>query len=245
MNKTKASPTVRLGLIVFCLGLSACKPEETVRTPLPDVSMNEKASPAPVRAAAEVVEEKGPVRLTLRLLKTRIPESEHSLWVKIIITNTGDSRMLVLDDVFQKGPQDLRHYTDVGLFLEIRDAQDKKPFWLRPEDHYPPRECWPDDFGPDREEDASFWLAAGKSTGTPAMAYQRLKDAWCYKEARPKPIGDFGEIRGYYFSPGKYRVRAVFNQSGMGRIRQEEYGEAPDPYHIRVVTPWIELEVTP
>ena len=235
---------------VLCLGSAACKKRSLQTEPgqlklaPPDQAFPGRSN-LPVPAAAEAKGEKGPIRLTLRLLKTKLHQSESSLWVQVVLTNISDKRILVLDDAFNEGPQELRHYLDTGLYIEFLDGRGREDFWFQPEDHYPPKECWPDNFPAKKAAvDHSFWLEPGKSTATPAMAYQSLYDTWCEGKPRPQPIGDFGEIKGYVFLPGNYRVRAVFDHSGVVK-RRRELGDIPDPDEIRVETPWIDVEATP
>ena len=232
MHKTKT-----LIFAILLAGSASCGRKDAAEKGTPKL-----ASPEPggysrfsVPAAASVSASSGAVKFSLSMPTTHYRVEDRSLWVKATITNVGNKPFFVYSKSLVSGPSALMsvdHWT-----LDVVDAAGKTAFYRADEKPYPPDECRPQFFGLERRELVAkygFSLEVGKSTSTPAMGYP-LADATSCRDMNPDPIGEFGEIKGFYFLPGKYKVRAVYDRS-FHEIRG-------GPEKVRVETPWIEFDV--
>lgn len=94
-----------------------------------------------------------------------------------------------------------------------------------------------------------FWLKPGASTATFAWAYREtVQDEYTDHSGEEPQIGDYTQLWSYeFFHPGKYRIRAVFNQEQSESTRRlfKKHGHTPEPTWIEFKTPFIEFQVLP
>ncbi|MEK7858720.1 MAG: hypothetical protein AAB320_06215 [Elusimicrobiota bacterium] len=91
-------------------------------------------------------------------------------------------------------------------------------------------------------QDTSILLAPGVVLVTPPWV-----DRSYLPDQPPGKIGEFAQLRGYYFGPGKYRIRAVYDHrpSGWTVEYNKKHHLNPDEDEVRVETPYIAIEVVP
>jgi hypothetical protein len=93
-----------------------------------------------------------------------------------------------------------------------------------------------------------LWLRPGASTTTFAWA-NRGPDEYPGRAEDDEALrGGYTELWSYYFyHPGKYRVRAVYNHAHPGSKKEltKEYGYAPESWWVEFKTPFIEFQVLP
>ena len=194
-----------------------------------------------VPAAATVTASSGPVHISLSMPTTSYRAADNSLWVKYTITNIGTEPFSVMSEAFFFDPNALMR---TSLYsVEVQTAEGGYVVFSNPESHMPPEECWPDIYKLPETEfygKVLFYLPVGKSTSTAALAYQSRMGGWCRKEPRPRPIGDFGQLRSVILFPGKYRIRAGYH-AGTPDVEPPMEPTAED---VTIYTPWIAFEAT-
>ncbi|PJA15409.1 MAG: hypothetical protein COX66_10140 [Elusimicrobia bacterium CG_4_10_14_0_2_um_filter_63_34] len=229
-----------------------------------------------VPAAATVTASSGPVKITLQVAQTTLPSKYPSLWIKLTLENIGTTHFAVADLAFEDGPMDL-WYRHKPLSLQFGEEGEEPYTWLPNDEELPDGECWPGDSGRRFfvDRDPALWYAfeqggaqnlrrfveegvptkmwggllkPGDSVTTPPYAYQSLFSAWCEKQPRPKPLGDFGEIPIYGESPGKYRLRAVYAfgpASWDEELTKVMLKSGPlRPENVTFQTPWIDITIS-
>ena len=195
-----------------------------------------------VPAAATVTASSGPVHISLSMPTTSYRAADNSLWVKYTITNIGTEPFSVMSEAFFFDPNALMR---TSLYsVEVQTAEGGYVVFSNPESHMPPEECWPEIYTlpeTDFYGRVFFFLPVGKSTSTVALAYQSRRAGWCDKEPRPRPIGDFGQLRSVILFPGKYRIRAEYDN----KVNRPDSPVRARPDSVKFHTPWIEFEATP
>jgi len=229
-------------LAISLLAFAACKKQAEPSGPklgAPDAGGYTREL---VPAAATVTASSGPVHISLSMPTTSYRAADNSLWVKYTITNIGTEPFSVMSEAFFFDPNALMR---TSLYsVEVQTAEGGYVVFSNPESHMPPEECWPDIYKLPETEfygQVFFFLPVGKSTSTAALAYQTRMAGWCRKEPRPRPIGDFGQLRSVILFPGKYRIRARYRKRTPRLSIPLE--ERPDAVEFH--TPWIEFEATP
>jgi hypothetical protein len=225
------------------------------------LSLGLRSSFAGVPAQAEVSASKGPIRLTLRVLRTSVQLVDHTapLWLQIKLENVGRKPIFVSDEVFFKAqpvpansnPQVL----PIGTFLEVKDSHGRL-LPLARKIHYP-SSCAPSTID-DAETGVNgkglsgraFWLQPGQSTATAAWA--SFDPCEVYREGKPvpSPIGEFSEFNSLIFlGPGAYSLRAQYNheidQDVIADLKKVHAELPVRPENIRVATPVIRFDVLP
>ncbi|PJA13605.1 MAG: hypothetical protein COX66_14510 [Elusimicrobia bacterium CG_4_10_14_0_2_um_filter_63_34] len=228
-------------LAISLLAFAACKKQAEPSGPklgAPDAGGYTREL---VPAAATVTASSGPVKITLSMPTTSYRAADHSLWVKYTITNVGKEPFSVMSEAFFFDPNALMRTS--LYYVEVQTAKGGYVPFYDPESHFPPRECWPEIYTlpeTDFYGRVFFFLPVGKSTSTVALAYQSRRAGWCDKEPRPRPIGDFGQIKAVSLFPGKYRIRAGYH-AGTPDVEPPMEPTAED---VTIYTPWIAFEAT-
>lgn len=211
------------------------------------------ASAAPVEVSAT----SGPVKLTLAVYKTRLKVGEN-VRARLTVTNVG-KKAFALDDFLFNPKQDphagLHRNTasKSGTFLEALD-QDGKPMpQVFHMDTVGWEECEPGKapvrsaFTWDEKASNVVKLEPGESASNSPWAW--APDCLPEGKAAPKPIAPYMEVDAYPLDrPGRYRLRAVYDQAVTGEDVQalKAGGFKPPrlgPEDVVVRTPYIDIHV--
>ena len=232
----------KLLLAISLLAFAACKKQPAPSGPKLGAPEAGGYTRETVPAAVTVSASSGPVKITLSMPTTSYRAADNSLWVKYTITNIGTEPFSVMSEAFFFDPNALMR---TSLYsVEVQTAEGGYVSLSTPEDHMPPQECWPEIYKlpeTDFYGQVFFFLPVGKSTSTAALAYQTRMAGWCRKEPRPRPIGDFGQIKAVSLFPGKYRIRAEYDN----KVNRPDSPVRARPDSVKFHTPWIEFEATP
>lgn len=88
------------------------------------------------------------------------------------------------------------------------------------------------------------WLAPGASTTTIAWAYHD-PDEYADPADEEAQVGDYTQLWTYLLlRPGRYRIRAVYDQEKLIAARQKPGGRR-EPWQVKFKTPYIDFEVIP
>lgn len=157
--------------------------------------------------------QKGPVRLTLRIYNTKV-KPDRSLWYILELKNVGkealrvDARCLSLEVLDPNGNP---------LEAQVGGERRRYERQLPAGDDYI--------FTPE-ELPEQFWLGPGRSTATIAWSDRGGGQYVVHKDDDVAFLTGYTELWTYVFvTPGKYRVRAVYDQP-----QPESWGKIQTPY---------------
>lgn len=145
ISGTQMKRRVRPAFAVLLLCLAACGEKEEEASPRPALTAPEAAFPSgsktlssdspavsAARAEAEATATKDPIKLTLRLLKTKVSKGE-PLWYQVELKNIGNKPIEVYADIFVDPGKSL---TDpVGIWFEVL-SPDGTPLHEKPAEDY-------------------------------------------------------------------------------------------------------------
>ena len=187
-----------------------------------------------LKPEVEVSSESWPIRLTMRLLETRLHLGENP-WYQLTLTHIGDVQFWVTPFVLD--PTQVRHNGKGKKFVYFEligpDGESVDFAFLGRETVF--------DDPPDTEIPGIF--QPGETRATLPWAYNPYD--WGHKPESPGPAprGQYSELPFYDLSkPGKYKIRAVYDRVFPDdRKTPKQLRREGD---VRVVTPWIRFSVT-
>ena len=96
---------------------------------------------------------------------------------------------------------------------------------------------------PTYADPTSFWMESGASTATVAWTSPEIT-ATNAGDPEQTPVGDFAKLSLYYLPPGKYRLRAVYDEYSDPEYYKKHHIK-PEDWFVLVKTPYIDFEVLP
>lgn len=225
-------------LFIMLACVSACAANE-IR---PALQAKHTSSSAPGKAIAR----KGAIELTLLVHNNRFSAKKDRLWYLIRVRNIGKEKIRLTDEtLFREGVIDSDIHAPLRIEIIDGAGNSPKPF-LRltgPEVGAPGDPPFPNPSERDKTRETSQgivlekWLEPGDSVETPIWA-------------DPEPVyprnvvSGFKEFTGHAsFTPGSYRIRAVYDHSLPDIVAKA--GVSARPEAVKVVTPYIKLTVIP
>ncbi len=213
---------------------------------------------------AEVSDSSGPVKLTLRVYKTRIKLNE-PLWFQIEVKSVGKGHILVRDAAFEDASE-LCSPGRFGVRLEIRGPDGRQPYRFTPAvkheidaapipdtaEYRSLRKQMEKDGVPEREivrrltdrqieefrrtqPGPKVWkLLAGESVVTPSFVWKGWPTVRGVKTETAEPLGQYAELPCYRWTIGRHKIRATYDNRSDG----SRY-----PWRVMTETRWVEFEV--
>jgi hypothetical protein len=93
----------------------------------------------------------------------------------------------------------------------------------------------------DHEDPPAFWMEPGASTTTTAWVSHDRSDAFAGSPDQGL-IGDFAQLSRYDLPPGKYRIRAIYDEYSDPEYFKKNHIRAED-WFVLVKTPYIDFEI--
>lgn len=154
--------------------------------------------------------------------------------IRVEISNIGSGRMPVADRFFlESAPIPDESEKASGVFVEIIDERGAR-VQRRPQFKEPIGESR------SKRAPASRILDAGQVATSVPWRDSHAPDSGA---ASGKPLDGYSELSRYYLPPGRYRIRAVYDQRWPSEVHGVRMPEALRMYAVRAETPRIEFAV--